>query len=373
MSGIERTMPPTFQPPRNINAARRRHEEPDDPLRDPFEVDRHRIITCTAFRRLEGKTQVFLAGTHDHFRTRLTHTLEVAEIARTLARTVGAQEHLAEAIALAHDLGHPPFGHAGETALNDAMAAVGGFNHNLHSLRVVEYLEHPFPAFRGLNLTAATRAGLRSHCTNFDQPDVNPRDSEANAETPAHSFPESDLASLADRAAYALHDLEDALGADLISESDLAGLTLWRQAMVTAGQAGAGRSIHAVRRAVLDGILNALLLDIAASAAGVGGGTAEAPRPSLSPKSESLFRELEEFLLRQVYRSPRVAAADALGRRIIEELFNAYRADPRLLPDRFFARLDEQGLERVIGDYIAGMTDRFCEREHVRCVQSRAG
>jgi dGTPase len=359
-------MPPSFKPPRDLDAAGRFHAEPADPLRNPFEVDRHRIITCTAFRRLEGKTQVFLAGTHDHFRTRLTHSLEVAEIARTLARSVGAEETLVEAIALAHDLGHPPFGHAGETALNEAMAAIGGFNHNLHSLRVVEYLEHPYLAFRGLNLTGATRAGLRSHCTIYDRPDVydNASPAEVSA-TRTVALQEAVVASIADRLAYALHDLEDALGAELISEADLEGLSLWRRAVESAGQAHASRSIHAVRRAVLDAILDAVLLDVSARCVGAGGNDRSAP--ALSERHESGWREVEEFLLRRVYRSAPVAAADAMGRRIIAELFSAYRADPRLLPDRFFARLNDQGPERVIGDYIAGMTDRFCEREHARC------
>ena len=155
---------------RSAGADERKHPEPEDPWRSPFDLDRHRIIECTAFRRLEHKTQVFAPAIHDHFRTRLMHTLEAAHIARRLALGLFANELLAEVITLAHDLGHPPFGHAGETALDQAMVRHGGFNHNTHALRVVDYLEHPYPAFRGLNLTAETRAGLIAHATRYDIP-----------------------------------------------------------------------------------------------------------------------------------------------------------------------------------------------------------
>ena len=178
------------------------HREDAEPLRDPFAVDRRRIINCVAFRRLQHKTQVFGPAEHDHFRTRLTHTLEVAETARCLAKGLRANETLAEPIALAHDLGHPPFGHAGEAALDDAMKEYGGFNHNTHALRVVAYLEHPYPDFRGLNLTAETLAGLRTHATGFDAPDASVSGSSVEAQ----------IASLADRIAYNCHDLEDAIG-----------------------------------------------------------------------------------------------------------------------------------------------------------------
>lgn len=337
--------------------------EPPDPLRSPFALDRHRIIESTAFRRLEHKTQVFTAGLHDHFRTRMTHTLEVAQIARTLARALRANEDLSEAVALAHDLGHPPFGHAGEKALNEAMAGHGGFNHNLHSLRVVEYLEHPYPAFRGLNLTRATCDALRSHVTRYDEPEGG---GEPHA-PPRGGSVEAQIASMADRLAYGCHDLEDAIGAGFFALDELDALRLWREA---AGRVGAAASdnIHAVRRPILDALLDRVLHDVVDESSAVlarfdspGAVVAEpAPAVRLSTEVQGEVDELEEFLFARVYRRPEIAELDAAGRRQVLRLFAAYRADPSLLPARFAARVPEQGLERVIADYIAGMTDRFC-------------
>jgi dGTPase len=382
---------------------RRAHPEPADPLRDDFTRDLHRIIESTAFRRLEGKTQVFAPRAHDHFRTRLTHTLEVAEVAACLAANLGANVPLARAIALAHDLGHPPFGHAGESALSQALAAIGGFNHNLHSLRVVEYLEHPFPPFRGLNLTAATRAGLRKHETRYDKPEhrtperPEPADddaSDANADphtketslldSGAPSL-EAQIANLGDRIAYNCHDLEDAIGASLIAAADLDHLALWQQALAEAQPrinpdapelppAPSPRSIHALRRPVLDALLNLLLEDVLTAsrprldALGSVEDVLRASQPllTLTPSGEAELAALEDFLLARVYRHPAIAGPDRQGRDTIAQLFELYRADPRRLPPRFAARLDEQGPERVIGDYIAGMTDRFCQTEFAR-------
>jgi len=348
-------------------AIQRLHFEPDDPLRTAFELDRNRIISSTAFRRLEGKTQVFLASHHDHFRTRLTHTFEVTQIARGLAKSLHVNEALAEAITLAHDLGHPPFGHAGEVVLNRAMAACGGFNHNLHSLRVVEYLEHPFPAFRGLNLTSATRAGLAAHATRYDAP----------AENFAGPSVEAQVASIADRIAYNCHDLEDAIGADLIGIDELSHVPLWESAYQRVTAAYGRRPIHAIRRPVLDGMVDSLLTDVIQNSRGLLAplrspddvATANAPLVALSPQAEPLLRSLEDFLSRRVYQHPDVADTDSRGQRIVAELFECYRRAPQGLPARFAARIDEQRLERVIGDYIAGMTDRFCEREHERLVR----
>ncbi|MCH7885803.1 MAG: dNTP triphosphohydrolase, partial [Planctomycetes bacterium] len=226
---------------RSCDCGGRVHPEPDDPLRGAFELDRHRIVESTAFRRLENKTQVFAPAEHDHFRTRLTHSLEVAQIARCLAGALQASEALAEAIALAHDLGHAPFGHAGEAALDEVMADHGGFNHNAHALRVVGYLEHPFPDFRGLNLTGETRAGLATHATRYDTPvqtrdatvsdapraagfsprepanEANPaRPGAAGSAAPTGPSIEAQITSIADRIAYIGHDLEDAIGAEFI-------------------------------------------------------------------------------------------------------------------------------------------------------------
>jgi len=351
---------------RSAGSRGRVHPEPDDPLRGPFEFDRHRIIESTAFRRLEHKTQVFAPSHHDHFRTRLTHTLEAAQIARCLAVALRANEALAEAITLAHDLGHPPFGHAGETALNEAMAHHGGFSHNAHSLRVVDYLEHPFPAFRGLNLTTEVLAGLRTHATRYDVPET------ANDGASV----EAQIASLADRVAYNCHDLEDAIGAGFVGFADLAGIALWRQAFDRALGDEVVKNIHAVRRLVLDALLNGLLADIVATSRPLlatissPGQARTMPIPLVIPSTtaDRELQEVERLLSDRVYHHPEVARMDAEGQAMIHALFNAYRRDPARLPARFSARIDDQGPERVICDYIAGMTDRFCASEHGRLV-----
>jgi dGTPase len=338
--------------------ALRVHPEPKDPLRAPFELDRHRIVNCTAFRRLQHKTQVFAPSMHDHFRNRLTHSLEVSQIARCLAGNLEADPDLSEAIALAHDLGHPPFSHAGENALNELMAGHGGFNHNAHSARVVKYLEHPYPAFRGLNLTRATLAGLRAHATQFDVP---------SEQSPLSDSVEAQVVSLADRIAYDLHDLEDAMGAGLVQNEDLDHLTIWSNAAVELGD---GRPVHAIRRPVLDRILNGLLSDAIGEFHPHASGKSTGTNPlRLSVERESALQGLEQFLLERVYRNQDVARADAEGRQIIHELFSGYLRDPHLMPDRFFERVDDQGPHRVMSDYIAGMTDNYCVLEHRRIRQ----
>jgi dGTPase len=367
---------------RSAGSRGREHPEPDDPLRGPFELDRHRIIESMAFRRLEHKTQVFAPSHHDHFRTRLTHTLEAAQIARCLAVALRANEALAEAITLAHDLGHPPFGHAGETALNEAMAHHGGFNHNAHSLRVVEYLEHPFPAFRGLNISIETLAGLRTHATRYDVPETANVGAyvEAEEDVPeTHNYcasVEAQIASVADRIAYNCHDLEDAIGAGFVGLADLAGIPLWRRASDRALGDEVVKNIHAVRRLVIDALLNGLLADIVAAsrpplATISSPGQARTVPISLvvlSTTVDQKLQEVERLLSDRVYHHPEVVRMDAEGQAMIHGLFSACRREPARLPARFSARIDDQGPERVICDYIAGMTDRFCASEHDRLV-----
>ena len=353
---------------RSADARGRRHEEPNDPLRGPFQVDRRRIVESTAFRRLEGKTQVFAPSRHDHFRTRLTHTLEAVQIARTLASALAANETLAEAITLAHDLGHPPFGHAGEAALNQAMG--GDFNHNAHSLRVVDYLEHPFPPFRGLNLTLETLAGLGAHQTRYDAP------AQCNAEN--GTSVEAQIASVADRIAYDHHDLEDAIGAGLVGPDELLDVAMWRDAFERTSLQHGPAHIHGIRRVVLNVMMDAALADVVdasvARLATVGSAAEIAgcgkPHVAPSPEMDARLGQFEAFLMERVYRRPEVAASDAEGQRMILALFKVFRLDPSLLPSRFQARVDEQGLARVIGDYVAGMTDRFCRDEWARLCTS---
>ena len=372
----------------------RYHPEPDHPLRDPFEVDRQRIVHSAAFRRLEGKTQVFAPDAHDHFRTRLTHTFEVSHVARLLARNLGVNERLAEAIALAHDLGHPPFGHAGEAALHSMMTSHGGFNHNTHALHVVDYLEHPFPSFRGLNLTNVTRAGLLSHATPYDQPAA-PSGGETNTKSalfdstpsggrtsktphPEGASVEARIVSLADRIAYNLHDLEDAIGAALLNESDLARIPLWQNAYTKQSARFPDCSVHALRRLVLDTMLDGLLTDAKITSLTNLENIrtrddlqkTSGPIVVLSDTAMQRLNEVEAFLTQNVYRRATIAQTDADGQHMIRALFNAYLDDPLKMPERFASRIENQGVHRVVCDYIAGMTDKFCRSHFEELTQS---
>ncbi|MEK6798636.1 MAG: dGTP triphosphohydrolase [Planctomycetota bacterium] len=368
---------------RSVASGGRRFDEPPDPLRSSFELDRRRIISCTAFRRLEHKTQVFAPRCHDHFRTRLTHTLEAADVARCLAGALRVNAALAEAVVLAHDLGHPPFGHAGEAALREAMRDHGGFNHNAHSLRVVDELEHPFPNFRGLNLTRETREGLMLHVTRYDEPSDGRTSSRSKGQdlsvargTSVHGSVEAQVASLADRIAYNCHDLEDAIGAGFLDLRMLAAAPLWQSVFEEVVEDAEGAQIHAVRRAVLDGIVDRLLRDAVATSRSTLAAvhspeeavTCTHPLVILSTRCESELSLLEAFLLDRVYRHPDIARSDSEGMAKLRAVFDFYRQCPREMPRRFSARIDEQGLDEVICDYIAGMTDRFCEAEYARLV-----
>jgi dGTPase len=341
-----------------------------DEAHDAFALDRHRIVHSAAFRRLQYKTQVFVTHEHDHFRTRLTHTLEVADIARRLACALSVNATLAEAIALAHDLGHPPFGHAGEQALAARMGEHGGFEHNVQSLRIVEYLEHPYPPFRGLNLTHEVREGLAKHETKFDRPGWHELIDGTRAPI------EAQIASVADRIAYDCHDLEDAIGAKFVDGRELEGVPLWRETSEpTFGQYG-HRPLPAVRRPILDALEEALLADIVEEttrrvrAARVQ--TADDVRAAgedlvaLSGPMAEKLAVLEGFLLTHLYRHHRLIRMDDKARRFIDRLFDAYVQTPGLLEPRFAERIPEQGLHRVVCDYVAGMTDRFCQDEYKR-------
>ncbi len=354
----------------------RAHDEPDDAFRAPFELDRHRVFSSAAFRRLEYKTQVFVTLEDDHFRTRLTHTLEVAGIARTLAGALRVSEHLAEVISLAHDVGHPPFGHAGEMALRELMSAHGGFEHNTHSLRVVDYLEHPYPQFRGLNLTYETREGLIKHTTRYDKPSTtDPALWELLESGPLPTI-EGQIACLADRLAYDCHDLEDAIAAGLVSEKELEEIELWQVVATGVRAAYPARPLIAVRRPVLDKLLDMLVADVVAESSrridrlapkiiddvrNADGAVVE-----LSAEISARVNQLESFLIERVYHHHRLARMDTKARRFIERLFGAYVENPKMLPPRFARRIDEQGVHRVVCDYIAGMTDRFCQDDYTR-------
>ncbi|HPF40227.1 MAG TPA: deoxyguanosinetriphosphate triphosphohydrolase [Phycisphaerae bacterium] len=358
----------------------RRHERAGGGEDSPFDLDRHRIISCTAFRRLMYKTQVFVtSGGGDHYRTRLTHTLEVAAQAERFARELRLNPRLAGAIALAHDLGHSPFGHAGEKALDARMKDRGGFEHNVQSLRVVDYLEHPYPAFRGLNLTFELREALVKHRTKYDKPSEN-ASSQADVADLLASGPnctlEGQAANLADAVAYTLHDIEDGLWLGILSEPTLQGATLWREAAARVRKSYPDLPIHAVRRPIIDTIASRLAEDVRTESARridrarvKSVDDVRACADDLLGFSESTRKHVEELqalLLDRVYRDHKVVRMDAKARRLIDELFDAYLQNPKLLPDRYARRIPEQGPERVICDYIAGMTDRFCQEEHQR-------
>ena len=362
--------------PYAIDPAHCRLREHGDPFADPSQplaVDRHRVLHSAAFRRLQYKTQVFLTNEGDHFRTRLTHTLEVANIARCLARRLRVNTDLAEIVALAHDVGHPPFGHAGESQLGRQMADHGGFDHNRHSLRVVDYLEHPYPPFRGLNLTRAVREAMAKHTSQYDRPSDHPL---ADGRTASL---EGQIASLADRVAYNCHDVEDALAAGITNEGELASLTLWRQASEPIRRDHGNAPTPAVRRPILDRLLAVILDDVAEhthraiASAGIAtpADVAEHRQPlvALSPTRLSELQQLEAFLRERIYSHRTIIRMDTKARRFVSALFGAYLDEPRLLPERFARRIDEQGTQRVVCDYIAGMTDRFCQDEYQRLFQ----
>jgi dGTPase len=311
---------------------------------DPLLLDRHRIIHSTSFRRLGYKTQVFLPLEADHFRTRLTHSLEVAHIAILLTGKFDGHRLLAEVISLAHDLGHGPFGHSSERILNKLLSSVGGFEHNHQSIRVVEYLEGAYPWFRGLNLTRATLEGMAVHNTPYDQPDR--LDSEGHLE--------GQLANWSDRIAYNSGDLEDALGADFITQSDLETLSLFRKSRAEIPNELMEKPLHAVRRIILESIQHILMESLEADSI--------TGKLVVTMKGQELndLKEVEAFLLHHVYLSDRLKRTAGVVQEMISRVFNRYLDNPELLPQRFLVRKNEFPMERIIGDYISGMTDRFC-------------
>jgi len=327
-----------------------------DPLPDalsPLALDRQRIVHSAAFRRLMHKTQVFVALEDDHFRTRMTHTLEMAHLARCLAERLGLNVDLAEVVALAHDLGHPPFGHAGEQALSACLKDHGGFEHNAHTLRIVEELEHPYPQFRGLNLTRVVRSCLAKHRTPYDRPGAHPLQ---DGRPPP---PEGFVVGLADRVSFGLHDLQDGLYAGLLDAAKLNELEVWRRAYDGPADARAAWRSHL--RPTIDRILAQLMADVAVEMHEGG-----YPVVQLARDAEARLAELDTFLFRDLYRHERLVRADADAKRVVTALCDAYVADPRRLPARYAARVADLGVHRVVTDYLAGMTDRYCLQAYAR-------
>lgn len=360
-------------------SAGRAHPEPEHSYRTAYERDRARIIHSPSFRRLEYKTQVFLNGTGDHLRTRLTHTMEVASISRAIAAALGLNEDLAEAIALAHDLGHAPFGHAGEEALDEMMAGHGGFEHNRQSLRVVEWLERKHSAFPGLNLSYETREGLRKHDEGFSRPAFAACGQMAAAERFPQPSLEAQVANLADEIAYYSHDLDDGLDHELIAEAQLAELALWRRGVERLRETGplsTGREFRSnVIRTLTDLMVEELVENTALRVEAAGVASADEVRRHPEPLARAgeavrkEMRELRTFLFAHVYRHPEVNAANERGRRLIKQLFAHFLQRPEEIGSTYRARIAEEGAHRCIADYLAGMTDRYIRDEAGRLLR----
>lgn len=349
------------------------HAEPRPKTRGEFQRDRDRIVHSTAFRRLEYKTQVFVNHEGDLFRTRLTHSIEVAQIARSIARALRLNDDLVEAIALAHDLGHTPYGHAGQDALNECMRAHGGFEHNLQSLRIVDKLEERYGAFDGLNLMFETRAGILKHCSPARARELG--DLGQRFIVDRRPSLEAQICNLADEIAYNNHDVDDGLRSGLITTEQLEGISLFarhvREARMEYPHLEGRRLIHETVRRMIDAQVTDLLAETERRIAMHGVRTlADVERaPPLAGFSEEMAAEnraLKGFLRENLYRHFQVVRMTSKARRIIHDLFGAFSGDPGLLPFQYQVRGREAGMPRVIADYIAGMTDRYAVKEHRR-------
>ncbi len=327
----------------------REHPDPYALDQAPLGIDRRRIIHSAAFRRLQYKTQVFVSRHGDHFRSRLTHTLEVAALARTIAERLGLNADLAEVAALAHDLGHPPFGHAGERGLHECMVERGGrFEHNEHTLRVVTELEHPYPEFHGLNLTWAVRVCLQSHTTRYDHPE------QADlVEAPL----ESQVVDRADELAYTSHDLQDGLYAGMLEPDDLRQVELWRLCYAGPEAPRRGDALRYLRPTIER--MQAVMIDDLRE-------TSDAERVALSGRGRHRLDELDAFLHTHVYKNAQVVQMDFDAIRTVKGVFEAYVDKPDEMTGRFAGRVSRDGIARVAADYVAGMTDRYCESEYTR-------
>ena len=341
----------------------RMYPERESATRTAFERDRDRILHTTAFRRLEYTTQVFVFYEGDHYRTRLTHTLEVAQIGRSLARNLGGNQELTEGICLAHDLGHPPFGHAGEHALNALMKEYGGFNHNTQSYRIVSKLEKRYPHFSGLNLTYETREGMIKHETDYDQSDASAYEPHKRASL------EAQIANLADEIAYNAHDLEDGLRAGLFQPEDLDVLELWGELKEGVGWQNGRSFTHLIRDEIIREIIGRSIQDVLHHTnANLEQNQIDSPEKlqthssnvvGYSPEFGPKVRALKKFLYENMYRHYRLVRMQMKAERFISEIFNAYTKEPKMLPSETQKQLATTSLPRVVTDYIAGMTDRY--------------
>lgn len=350
----------------------RQYPEPEHPYRTCYQRDRDRVIHSAAFRRLKHKTQVFAAPGDDHFRTRLTHTMEVAQISRTVARALRLNEDLAETIALVHDLGHTPFGHSGEEALRKIFRSEGGFNHNAQSLRVVDYLEDRYPGFQGLNLTYEVREGIVKHETDYDMP------ISANFSPELRPSLESQIVNYADEIAYNAHDVDDGvfsgkITAEQIKQIPIVARLICDSESLHKSLTERKRHYHLIRL-----LINWAVSDlITTSAQRLREFSIESYEDvthhheniiTFSPDALTSNRELKAFLFEYLYRHPDLAETNRIVEQVVSELFQAYISDPKLMNENFRRRVADEPMRIVVKDYIAGMTDRFALQEHSRIV-----
>ena len=341
--------------------------EPD--YRTVFQRDRDRILHTTAFRRLEYKTQVFINFEGDYFRTRLTHSLEVAQIGRTLARALGANEDLVEAVCLAHDLGHSPFGHSGETALARLMKDYGGFEHNKQSLRIVTELEQRYPEFPGLNLSWEVREAMVKHETEYDRTELRDYDPSLRGSL------EAQIANAADELAYTTHDLDDGLRSGILQPQQLDGIALWEILKETFNWRSPVLD-ELERHRMIRHLVGLLVTDVVQATDGRLRDTGVKSVLDVQKLNHNVIgfsedvqrrnRELKDFLYQKLYRHYRVVRMAVKAENIIKSLFEAYKTEPAILPDHVQKFIPTRGLERTICDYIAGMTDRYAVEEHQR-------
>ncbi len=353
---------------RSKDSKGREHPEDEPDYRTVFQRDRDRILHTTAFRRLEYKTQVFINYEGDYYRTRLTHTLEVAQIGRSIARALGANEDLVETICLAHDLGHPPFGHSGERTLAKLMVDHGGFDHNRHSFRIVTQLEKRYPEFDGLNLTWEVLEGIVKHETEYDMSDAKAFDPSLRGHL------EAQIANAADELAYTAHDLDDGLQSGMIKPEQLTGISLWEVINESISRSRAEPLDDLARHRLIRRLIGIEVTDLIQSIdrmirrSGVSSVEELQKLPynvvGFSEDMHRRNRELKDFLFHNLYNHYRVVRMAVKAERILESLFNAYTNEPSTLPNHFQDELEQKGLEETVCYYIAGMTDRFAIDEY---------
>lgn len=355
---------------RSKNSKGRKYPDDEPDYRTVFQRDRDRILHTTAFRRLEYKTQVFINYEGDYYRTRLTHSLEVAQVGRTVARALGANEDLVESICLAHDMGHPPFGHSGEVTLSRLMKDYGGFDHNKQSLRIVTDLEKRYPDFPGLNLCWEVLEGIVKHETEYDISDARDYDPDLRGHL------EAQIANAADELAYTAHDLDDGLRSGMITADQLEGIALWEIVNESIGRRHNETLNDLVRHRIIRRLTGLMVTDLVQSSdrylrkSGV-----RSPEElqklaynviGFSEDMHRRNREIKDFLYKKLYRHHRVMRMSLKAERIISDLFETYISDFSILPESVQALIESRGLERTVCDYIAGMTDRFAIEEHHR-------